>query len=109
MAVPPAWRHHDGVLYDPFGVLKEKPFQFSESNLGAVEELRHLPATHDWQIATKQHAIEAGQHTMNPILMLGNAEPFSVWRLLGEPRSVYRCLDCLGSLLVFISAIFVSL
>ena len=72
MAVPPAWRHRDGVLYDPFGVLKEKPFQFSESNLGAVEELRHLPATHDRQIATKQHPIEAGQHTVNTFLMLGN-------------------------------------
>ena len=62
----------DGVLFDPLGMLKEKPFQFTESNLGAVEELRHLPATHDRQIATKQHPIEAGQHTMNPFLMLGN-------------------------------------
>jgi len=34
----------DGVLFDPLGMLKEKPFQFSESNLGAVEELRHLPS-----------------------------------------------------------------
>jgi len=62
----------DGVLFDPLGMLKEKPFQFTESNLGAVEELRHLPAAHDRQIATKQHPIEAGQHTMNPFLMLGN-------------------------------------
>ncbi len=60
------------MLLYPFGVLKEKPFQFPESNLGAVEELRHLPATHDWQVATKQHPIEAGQHTVNTFLMLGN-------------------------------------
>ena len=66
----PAWPTLQ--LGDIDGVLKEKPLQFSESNLGAVEELRHLPAAHDRQIATKQHPIEAGQHTMNPFLMLGN-------------------------------------
>ena len=60
------------MLLYPFGVLKEKPFQFPESNLGAVEELRDLPATHDWQVATKQHPIAAGQHTVNTFLMLGN-------------------------------------
>ena len=38
--------------------------------LVSAEELRHLPATHDRQIPTKQHAIETGKHTMNPIVVL---------------------------------------
>ena len=64
----PAWPTLQ--LGDIDGVLKEKPLQFSESNLGAVEELGHLPATHDRQNSHETAMrIEAGQHTLNTILV----------------------------------------
>jgi len=56
-------------------VLQKKRFQFPVADIGVVEELRHLPAAHDRQIAAEQHPIEAGQHAVNPIRVFGNEFP----------------------------------
>jgi len=56
-------------------VLQKKRFQLPVADIGVVEELRHLPAAHDRQIAAEQHPIEAGQHAVNPIRVFGNEFP----------------------------------
>ena len=56
-------------------VLQKKRFQFPVADIGVVEELRHLPAAHDRQIAAEQHPVEAGQHAVNPIRVFRNEFP----------------------------------
>ena len=55
---------------DPFGVGQQKRLEIATANLVGLKELRHCPARHDGQVAAKQHAFEARQHTVDAILVL---------------------------------------
>lgn len=57
--------HGDRVLLHAFGVLQQEGFEAAAIHLKTIEELRHRPTGHDGKVATKQHAVETGKHTVN--------------------------------------------
>jgi hypothetical protein len=47
----------------------QKSLKRSKTDVPAVEELRHLPTTHDRQISAKQPPIKTRKHAMYPVFI----------------------------------------
>jgi len=68
---PPALaRHGHRMRLDTFGVGQQERLDATAVDVVRLEQLRHRPARHDRQVATEQHAVEAGQHSVNAVLVL---------------------------------------
>jgi hypothetical protein len=62
--------HSHRVRLHPCGILEQERLEAAAMHFATFQELRHRPAGHDGQVAAKQHAVEAGQHTVNAVLVL---------------------------------------
>ena len=64
--------HGDRVVLHALGVLQQERLEAAALYIQSIEELRHRPARHDGQVAAKQHAVEAGKHTVNASFVLAD-------------------------------------
>lgn len=83
-----------------FGVGQQERLDAGTVDLVRLEQLRHRPARHDRQIATEQHAVKAGQHAVNAVLVLVDERLHASLRsprsrgTMSMPGSTRRHLGC---------------
>jgi hypothetical protein len=62
--------HGQCMRLDALGVGQQERLDAGTVDLVRLQQLRHRPPRHDWQIAAEQHAVEARQHAVDAVLVL---------------------------------------